>query len=147
MEKTQHKLLTISVPAGADLASAKRFVKMSSGALVYCGANGKSIGVLELPVASGDMAPVIVHGVVLVEVGSGGVSEGAQITSDATGKAIAAANVAVASAIATGAVAMKGDAENATVTSTVTGGNLPIKINGIALDAGSEGDFVRVILK
>lgn len=146
MEKTQHKLLTVSAVAGAALASAKRFVKNAS-ALVYCGANGKAIGVLELPVASGDWASVITHGIALVEVGSGGITEGAQVTSDASGKAIAIANVAVASTIGTGAVAMKGDAENATVASVVSGGVLPIKVNGVAMDTGAEGEFVRVILK
>lgn len=157
MEKTQHKLLTISVEAGAALASAKRFVKMNSGVLAYCGANGKAIGVLELAADSGEMASVITHGVVLVEVGAGGITEGAEITSDASGKAIA---VAALSATATGADAVvpsgatpvTSDAATPDLTITqptiaIAGGTTPVKINGIAMDAGSEGDFARIILK
>ena len=143
MEKSYvQPLQTITVQASANLTSKNRFVKISSGKLAYCGANGKAIGVLSIAGDQNEYLPVATYGVVHVEVGSGGVTENTLVTSDANGKAIAVA--ALEAAIATGAVAMKGDAENATV--ALTGGVLPVAINGIALDTGSEGATVRVKL-
>ena len=175
MEKTQNKLLAISVPAGADMLTTKRFVKMSSGVLAYCTANAKALGVLELEVVSGDDASVITHGIVLVEVGVGGITENTEITSDANGKAIAVANLgatatgANVTSVATGAdVSFPSGATGMTSTSahptftttqpsianTITqpsvalaGGALPVKINGIALDTANAGEFARILLK
>lgn len=88
MEKTQYKLQTIgNMPASADLV-AKRLVKVSSGKIAYSGLKEKALGVLEVEVGQDEIASIIVQGIVLVEVGAGGVTEMADITSDANGKAI-----------------------------------------------------------
>lgn len=146
MEKTYNPLQTISIPANADMSDLHRFVKISSGKLVYCGENEKAIGVLALEAEAGRAAAVHVYGIVLVEAGTGGVTENTPITSDEDGKAVAIEEVAVEASAATGAVAVKSDAENPTLTATVSGGILPVAINGIALETVLAGELVRVKL-
>lgn len=87
MEKSYHPGQTITEIAGANLTSNRRFVKISSGKLVYCGTGDKSLGVLAVESDINTTAPVIINGIVLVEVGTGGVTEMLQVTSDSTGKA------------------------------------------------------------
>lgn len=171
MEKTFQIINTASFQAGSEMLSLRRFVKMSSGKLAYCGANQKAIGVIATEASIGEMTPVITHGIVVLEVGSGGVTENGLVTSDANGKAVAVADVAgVLAAItaeATGTsvvipagetpVTSTGAQPELTITDPVitvnepaivlTGGAPPVKINGIALETVSEGGKVRVILQ
>lgn len=175
MDYPQHKALTISIEAGSDLTSVKRFVKMSSGKLSYCGANGKAIGVLDKVADTGEYASVIAYGIALVEVGTGGVTENAEVTSDANGKAVlvgslsaTASGTAVSSTASGTAVSIPEGSTPVTSTGaqptlsvtdptisntvtqptvTLTGGALPVKVNGIALDTVSAGGFARILLK
>lgn len=159
-------------PAGSDMMTLKRFVKAANGVLAYCGAGQEAIGVLELPINSGGEATVLHSGVILVEVGSGGVTCGAEVTSDADGKAVAiaaltaTASIAALTATASGANAAIPDGEvpmtaasakptltitqptitmGGSVSVTLAGGALPIKVNGTALDTVTEG-FARILL-
>lgn len=168
--QTYNPLQILSVEAGANLANPYRFVKMSSGKVVNCDANNQSIGVLKQAVDSGQMASVISSGIALVEVGSGGVTENSLVTSDANGKAVLVAAIAgalaaiTAEATGTSVVIPAGETP---VTSTgaqpgliitdpvitvnapaivLTGGALPVKINGIALDTVAENGFARIKL-
>ncbi|MBX3045132.1 MAG: hypothetical protein KIT33_15210 [Candidatus Kapabacteria bacterium] len=143
MEKTFQIINTASVQAGSEMLSLRRFVKMSSGKLAYCGANQKAIGVIGTEAAQGEMAPVITHGIAILEVGSGGVTENGYVTSDANGKAVAVADVAVT--IPEGATPVTSTGAQPTL--VVAGGTLPVKINGLALETVSEGGTVRVILQ
>jgi hypothetical protein len=170
MEKSYQVINTYSVQADSEMLSLRRFVKMSSGKLAYCGANQKAVGVLGAETAEGEMAPVITHGIVVLDVGSGGVTENGYVTSDANGKAVAvaAASSALAAITATASgtavvvpdgatpVTSTGAQPTLTITNptiavnspeiTLSGGALPVKINGIALDTVSENGTVRVIL-
>ncbi|MBO6181510.1 DUF2190 family protein [bacterium] len=53
----------------------------------YCGAGEKALGVCDVPTEAGQLAPVGVIGIFLVEAGEN-ISAGDEITSDATGKAV-----------------------------------------------------------
>jgi len=172
--QTSNPLQIISIEAGAALANANRFVKMSSGKAVVCGANGQAIGVLQSAVLAGQTASIITAGIALVYVGSGGVTENTHVTSDATGKAIAVAAItATATSGNVTSVATLGDAvipagatpvtsdsatptleiTQPTITNTVTqptitmaGGSPAVKVLGIALDSVLENGYARIKL-
>lgn len=151
-----------SILAAADL-EANRFIGFDGN---LCGANAKALGVSETSTKQGQYCPVIVTGIALVESG-GAVSAGAAVASDAAGRAVAASNFTVSTSVSTdvqvtvtvpvGEVSVLSTAaqpdllESATATSTATntlsGGVLPQKINGWALDAASgAGELIRVLL-
>ena len=143
-----------SIAAAANLV-AKRFIGFDGN---YCGADDKAFGVVEADTDSGYQVPVRHTGVALVTAG-GIISAGGPVVSSSVGKALAAttfsvtATIAATASLATGAVAVKSDAENPTVTAGATttpachGSVLPQVINGYALDAaGADGDVIRVLL-
>lgn len=139
--KTENPLQIISVEASTDLTG-QRFVKMTSGKAVVCGANGQAFGVLKDDVLEGQMGSVYTSGIVLVTVGSGGVTENTLITSDAAGKAIAIA--ALSATTPAGAVDVV--SSGAQPVMTIAGGALPVKANGIALESVAENGQVLVKL-
>ena len=82
---------TISIPAGADLSSAQfKFVKISSGAVVLCGAGENAIGVLTNKPASGEVAAVQIGGIAKVQADAALSTTGAKVMSSADGQAAAA---------------------------------------------------------
>ncbi len=79
--------------AGADLSALQyTFVKASTAAddtvLGAAAATDKIIGVLQNKPTSGQVAEVLLTGISKMIVGSGGVTHGAEVTSDGAGKAI-----------------------------------------------------------
>ena len=81
--KTHHPILITSITAAAALAQ-RQFVGLDGD---VCGAGEKALGVAEYAADSGDQATVNAIGVILVEAG-GAISAGAQVESDASGKAV-----------------------------------------------------------
>ena len=82
---------TISIPAGADLSSAQfKFVKISSGAVVLCGAGENAIGVLTNKPAIGEVAAVQIGGIAKVQADAALATTGTKIMSSADGQAAAA---------------------------------------------------------
>ncbi|HZT29506.1 MAG TPA: capsid cement protein [Bryobacteraceae bacterium] len=104
----EQTLRTIAAPASADL-SASQFcfvVVNSSGQLALPSAGGEADGILQdKPNAQGVQAELAVLGVSKVVVGTGGVTAGDLLATDANGKAVTAAsgNKILGRALATGA--------------------------------------------
>ncbi|MGD9599926.1 MAG: capsid cement protein [Steroidobacteraceae bacterium] len=101
--------LSKTLIAGAAVA-ARRIVKFGASdtaVLQAAAATDLSIGVADLGAASGEYCDVIVDGIALVEYG-GNVTRGAKLTSDADGKAIAAAPAAGANAQVIGIAMLSG---------------------------------------
>jgi len=150
-----NELLTISILAAANL-DANRFAGFGGN---LCAANAKAAGVVQLDTASGSYAPVMSHGVAVVE--SGGIfAVGDELVSDSTGRAVKATDVSVASVLTVTASVPSGAtpvtstgaqpslSPAGTSANTVAGSALPQKINGTALEASSgAGEFVRVVLR
>lgn len=92
---TQGNQVRESMIAGADL-SAKQwtFVKMNTTdrTVVNTTDGEAAFGVLINDPESGNAATVVTHGRVIVEVGTGGLSAGDNVASDANGEAITAAS-------------------------------------------------------
>lgn len=130
-QPVQHTLLISSFPAGSDLFTLKRFVKLSSGKLAYCGAGELGIGVLQAETSSGMEAPVLLSGVAIVEVGTGGITEGTEVMSDANGKAVTWAHPVA----------------GGTYSAAEVNALFDKKSLGIALDTASAGELIRVLLK
>lgn len=84
--KGQNVILTASVLALSALTR-QRFVGLDGAT---CAAGAKAFGVAEYNTDAGNMAPCNVQGVILVEAG-GALAVGAEVQSDANGKAIAKA--------------------------------------------------------
>ena len=82
--KTQQILLTTTILALADL-SRFRLVGFDGG---VCAAGAKALGPCEVTTSAGEQAPVNMTGALLVEAG-GPITVGAEVESDATGRAIA----------------------------------------------------------
>ena len=82
--KTQQILLTTTLLALADL-SRFRLVGFDGG---VCAAGAKALGPCEVTTSAGEQAPVNMTGALLVEAG-GPITVGAEVESDATGRAIA----------------------------------------------------------
>ena len=141
MFQTECNLVFNSFKAGTTLVK-QRFVKLASGVLQYSSANGLAVGVLYEEAVVDEFVPVAVGGTVLVEVGSGGVTENTEITADATGKAIAVAALS-ATVPGSGTTVTSSSAQPAM---TMAGGALPVKIHGKALDTCVEGEFARILL-
>jgi hypothetical protein len=84
---TYQPILTTSIPAVADIPE-KRFVGFDGN---ICAANTKALGASDAGGAvAGQQCSVVSLGITLVEAGAA-VSQGASVTSDASGKAIDAA--------------------------------------------------------
>ncbi len=81
--KLYKPLLIDSVLATADLPK-QRFISFS-GAI--SGAGEKAYGICDVETESGQYAPIATTGILLVEAG-GTITAGAEITSDANGKAV-----------------------------------------------------------
>ncbi|WP_432719851.1 DUF2190 family protein [Jeongeupia wiesaeckerbachi] len=101
--KPQHVTLTTSVLALTDLTQ-RRFVGFDGG---ICAAGTKALGVVEVDTGAGNMAPSNVLGVILVEAGAA-IAAGAEVQSDAAGKAITKA-AGVGNGFAWDAAAAAGD--------------------------------------
>lgn len=106
---TIDNMLTITVQAGQDLSgSLYRFGVIASDGQVdpVASAGGDADGVImNKPTAAGQATTLAICGVAKVVVGTGGVTAGAKLQSDATGKAITAASAdhVIGKALATGA--------------------------------------------
>ncbi|WP_405119213.1 DUF2190 family protein [Pseudomonas leptonychotis] len=81
--KSQQVLLTTTVLALAAL-TARRFAGFDGN---VCAAGAKALGVIEVSTDADNAAPANVLGVILVEAGAA-ISAGAEVQSDASGKAI-----------------------------------------------------------
>lgn len=155
--KTYKPILTDSILAAAALA-AYRFIGLDGN---YCGANLPAWGVSELATASGEQIPVITHGIALVESG-GIITAGDKVTSDSTGRAVTVAALAAAAPVVddtkltidSGATPVTSSAADGAIISAaaglltapvLSGGVLPVAVNGMAMDAASAaGEFIRV---
>lgn len=82
--KTQQILLTTSILALDDL-SRFRLVDFDGG---VCAAGAKALGACEATTSAGEQAPVNMTGALLVEAG-GPITVGAEVESDAAGRAVA----------------------------------------------------------
>lgn len=81
--KTHQPILIISITAAADLAQ-RRFVGFDGD---VCAAEAKALGVTEYAADAGNQATVNGNGIVLIEA-AGAIAVGAQVESDANGKAV-----------------------------------------------------------
>ena len=81
--KTQQVLLITSVLAAVALTE-RRFVGFDGN---VCAAGAKALGVVDADTDADNMAPANVLGVILVEAGAA-ITAGAEVQSDASGKAI-----------------------------------------------------------
>ncbi|HSW36021.1 MAG TPA: capsid cement protein [Candidatus Limnocylindrales bacterium] len=148
---TEKIVLTGSIKAAAALATKHRFVNFAGN---YCGANAKAAGVLAQPTLSGDMAPINIIGLTIVEAG-GAITAGKRVASDASGRAVQAtalgATVAGTGAIPEGATPVTSTSASPevalTATSTLAGGEPPQPTNGVAWTAAAEaGDLILVLI-
>lgn len=101
--KTQQPILTTSVVAAADLIR-RRFVGFDGN---VCAAGVKALGVVDADTEAGGVAPANVMGVILVEAGAA-IAAGAEVQSDAAGRAITKA-AGVANGIAWDVATAAGD--------------------------------------
>lgn len=102
--KTEKITLTTSIAAaGAELVR-QRFVGFGGA---VCAAAAKALGVAAVDTAVGNQAPVNVLGEILVEAGAA-IAVGAEVESDATGRAITKA-AGVSNGFARDAAAAAGD--------------------------------------
>lgn len=81
--KSQQVILTTSVVAAVKLTR-RHFVGFDGN---VCADGAKALGVVEADTAAGNVAPSNVLGVILVEAGAA-IAAGAEVQSDASGKAI-----------------------------------------------------------
>lgn len=81
--KSQQVILITSVVAAVELTR-RRFVGFDGN---VCANGAKALAVVEADTAAGNVAPANVLGVILVEAGAA-ISAGAEVQSDASGKAI-----------------------------------------------------------
>ncbi|CBJ43009.1 capsid cement protein [Ralstonia solanacearum] len=101
--KTQQICLTVTVLAVAALTRL-RFVGLTGD---VCAAGAKALGTAETNADAGEQASVNTHGVLLVEAGAA-IAAGAEIESDASGKAITKA-AGISNGFALDAAAAAGD--------------------------------------
>lgn len=85
--KLYKPILIDSIVAGANLEK-QRFVGFDGN---YCQAGAKAFGVCDVETEAGQLAPVGVLGIFLVEA-AGTITAGSAVTSDANGKAVAVSN-------------------------------------------------------
>ena len=84
MKQTFHPLLTLTVLATGAMANIRRFVGFDGA---VCAAGAKALGTNSYTAVAGEHVGVDSHGVILVEAGAA-IAVGAQVQSDATGRAI-----------------------------------------------------------
>lgn len=101
--KSQQVILTTSVVAAVELTR-RRFVGFDGN---VCADGAKALGAVEADTAAGNVAPANVLGVILVEAGAA-IAAGAEVQSDASGKAITKA-AGVGNGIAWDAATASGD--------------------------------------
>lgn len=101
--KTQQICLATSVTAAAAL-NRLRFVGLTGN---VCAAGAKALGIADAAADIGEQAPVNTHGILLVEAGAA-IAQGAEVESDAAGKAITKA-AGVSNGFALDAAAAAGD--------------------------------------
>ena len=101
--KIQQICLITSVTAAAAL-SRLRFVGLTGA---VCAAGAKALGIAEAAADLGEQAPVNTHGILLVEAGAA-IAAGAEVESDANGKAITKA-AGISNGFALDAAAAAGD--------------------------------------
>ncbi len=101
--KTQQTVLTVSILAAAALIRL-RFVGLTGN---VCAAGAKALGTTETSCNAGEQASVNTHGVLLVEAGAA-IAAGAEVESDANGKAITKA-AGISNGFALDAAAAAGD--------------------------------------
>lgn len=144
-----------SIVAASDLVK-HRFVGFDGN---YCAADNKALGISDVNSSLGEMCPVVLTGIMLIEsaqalsVGDALVSSG---TGADAGRAAKASNVSVASNITSSvdagatpvtSTSANGEVVTSTSANTVSGGILPQSVNGYALDAAAgAGEFIRVKL-
>ncbi len=151
------EILTDSITAAAAVV-AHRFIGIDGN---YCGANLPAWGVSELATALGEQIPTKTHGIAIVESG-GIITAGDKVTSDSTGRAVTVAALAAAAPVVddtkltidTGATGVTSSAANGAIISAasgllaapvLSGGTLPVAVNGMAQDSASgAGEFIRV---
>lgn len=131
----------IDTIAATGAITAKTFVGYDGAT---CAANAKAVGVAVYDAAVGESVSIAQEGRVIVTAG-GAVNVGDPVTSDASGYAVVAANVSVS--VDAGATAVTSTAANGAIT-TVSGGALPVAINGYARTAAAaSGDLIEIDLK
>ncbi|WP_428243004.1 DUF2190 family protein [Gynuella sp.] len=81
--KTHSPILVMSITALSDIAQ-RRFVGLGGD---VCAAGAKALGATEFEVAAGEQASVNAIGAILIEA-AGAISAGAEVESDANGKAV-----------------------------------------------------------
>jgi hypothetical protein len=87
--------MDVRIAAGADLSTHQyKLVKLSSGAVVLCGAGERPLGVLQNAPASGEIAIVRTHGATIVKADGTGVTQDNSVSSAANGVARATTNAA-----------------------------------------------------
>lgn len=101
--KTQQIILTTTILAAGAL-SRLRFVGFDGA---VCAAGAKALGVAETSADAGERAPANIHGILLVEAG-GVIAAGAEVESDAAGRAITKA-AGIGNGFALDAAAAAGD--------------------------------------
>ena len=131
---------TITIIPTANLLK-RRFVAMNG--LGYCGANAKARGVTDdvCDLTAGVPGACFTKGTVFVEAG-GDIAIGDPIVSTSVGKAIK--GTAATATPASGATPVESTGAQPAI--PVAGGYLPQAINGYAVTAGADGDFVLVEL-
>lgn len=137
---TEQPIAMGSVLAAADLAKF-RFVGRDGN---YAQEDGFALGVVNAETGQGKYAPYMYVGIAIVEA-AGAISAEAEVAvSDDDGKAKAADALAVE--IPSDSTPVTSDAAQPTL--DITGGSLPQRIVGVALDAAvNPGDLIRVMLK
>lgn len=135
---TEQPILITSVKAAVDIS--KNFFVSFDGNL--CSADAKALGVCNADTSANNEMPVTVKGIALVYSG-GAITQGSAVSSDANGKAVAAANFSVS--VPSGTTGVTSNAAQPDLTEA--GSVLPQAINGYALDAASGADeLIRVML-
>lgn len=108
---------------------------------VVCGAGAKAIGVTSDAVSAGEQFAISVLGVEMVRLAAT-IAADKPVTSDADGKAVEVADVAVA--IPADSTPVTSDAAQPDL--VVSGGKLPVQVNGWLLEGGDAGDLRPVLL-
>lgn len=134
-----------SIVAASNLVK-QRFIGFDGN---YCAANAKALGISDVDSNLGEMCPVVLTGIMLVE-SAGVLAVGDPLVSSGTGidagRALKASNAGVSSAITStvnsGATPVTSSAANGAIVAsnavnTVLGGVLPQAVNGYALDSAA----------
>lgn len=103
-DKTYQPVLTTTAIAKAEIAKF-RFVGFDGG---VAAAGAKALGISNIPAVAGDIFPVDVQGILLVEAG-GAIEAGAALEGDAEGRAVAAGEEGVVNGYALDAADAAGE--------------------------------------